>query len=108
MQHFLLTDNTKISVNKYGIPEPMDGIEVPISKIDVIFVPLLAFDKAGNRVGYGKGFYDRFLKDCKPETLTIGLSFFEAEEALIEVSEFDQPLDYCITPTTTYSFTTSD
>ncbi|NER17159.1 5-formyltetrahydrofolate cyclo-ligase [Spongiivirga citrea] len=108
MQHFLLTDNTKIKPNSYGIPEPVDGIEVPISKIDVVFVPLLAFDKKGNRVGYGKGFYDRFLNQCSEKTLKIGLSFFDAEEETIDVSEFDKPLDYCITPNKAYSFTTSD
>jgi 5-formyltetrahydrofolate cyclo-ligase len=53
MTHFLLTDNTKIKKNEYNIPEPMDGIEVPSSKIQVVFVPLLAFDTKGNRVGYG-------------------------------------------------------
>ncbi len=107
MQHFLLTDNTKIKTNNRGIPEPLDGIEVPIAKIDVVFVPLLAFDQNGNRIGYGKGFYDRFLTKCRPDTIKIGLSFFEAEKGIFEVSEFDQALNYCITPSTTYSFTTS-
>ena len=59
MTHFLLTDNTKIKKNEYNIPEPVDGLEVPATKIDVVFVPLLAYDQKGNRVGYGKGFYDR-------------------------------------------------
>ena len=98
MTHYLLTDNTKISNNSYGIPEPVDGLEVPVSKIDVVFVPLLAFDKKGHRVGYGKGFYDRFLSECKPETLKIGLSFFEAEEKIDDSSENDIQLNYCVTP----------
>jgi 5-formyltetrahydrofolate cyclo-ligase len=68
MTHFLLTDNTKIKKNEYNIPEPVDGIEVASSKIDVVFVPLLAYDKQGHRVGYGKGFYDIFLSECKSET----------------------------------------
>lgn len=59
MTHILLTDTTKIALNSYGIPEPVDGLEVPVSKIEVVFVPLVAFDKNGHRVGYGKGFYDR-------------------------------------------------
>jgi 5-formyltetrahydrofolate cyclo-ligase len=53
MTHFLLTDNTKIKKNKHNIPEPV-GIEVPSHKIEVVFVPLLAFDKQGQRVGYGR------------------------------------------------------
>lgn len=98
MTHFLLTDNTKITVNAYGIPEPVDGIEVPVSKIEVVFVPLLAFDKFGHRVGYGKGFYDKFLSLCNSETIKIGLSFFDAEEIISDVFENDVILDYCVTP----------
>ncbi|OCB77301.1 5-formyltetrahydrofolate cyclo-ligase [Flavobacterium crassostreae] len=104
MTHFLLTDNTKIQKNAYHIPEPVTGIEVPSKKIEVVFVPLLAFDKKGNRVGYGKGFYDKFLAECAPETIKIGLSFFEAEEAIMDVFEADIKLDYCITPQSCYHF----
>lgn len=104
MTHFLLTDNTKIKKNEYNIPEPVDGIEVPDTKIDVVFVPLLAFDKKGNRVGYGKGFYDKFLSQCKPETVKIGLSFYEAEELISDVLENDVLLDYCVTPKEVYAF----
>jgi 5-formyltetrahydrofolate cyclo-ligase len=98
MTHFLLTDNTKIKKNSYNVPEPVDGLEVPDAKIDVVFVPLLAYDKQGNRVGYGKGFYDNFLSKCKPETIKIGLSFFPPEEKIDDVSESDVKLDFCVTP----------
>jgi 5-formyltetrahydrofolate cyclo-ligase len=104
MTHFLLTDNTRIKKNEYNIPEPVDGIEVPAQKIDVVFIPLLAFDKKGNRVGYGKGFYDKFLSECKPETIKIGLSFFEPEELILGVFESDVLLDYCVTPSEIYTF----
>ncbi len=104
MTHFLLTDNTKIKKNEYGIPEPVDGIEVPSTKIDVVFVPLLAFDKKGHRVGYGKGFYDKFLSECKPDTIKIGLSFFEPEELIADVFESDIKLDYCVTPDSIHAF----
>ena len=104
LSHFLLTDNTKIKKNKYNIPEPIDGIEVPTSKIDVVFVPLLAFDKTGNRVGYGKGFYDKFLSECNPKTIKIGLSFFETEDLISDVFESDMELDYCVTPQGVYTF----
>ena len=98
MIHYLLTDNTKIKKNSYNVPEPIDGIEVPDAKIDVVFVPLLAYDKAGNRVRYGKVFYDNFLSKCKPETIKIGLSFFPPEEIISGISENDVKLDYCVTP----------
>jgi 5-formyltetrahydrofolate cyclo-ligase len=104
MTHFLLTDNTKIKKNEYNIPEPVDGIEVPSNKIDVVFVPLLAFDKKGHRVGYGKGFYDKFLSECKPDAIKIGLSFFEPEELITDVFEGDVKLDYCVTPNSIHSF----
>jgi 5-formyltetrahydrofolate cyclo-ligase len=104
MTHFLLTDATKIIKNDYNIPEPIDGIEVPSSKIEVVFVPLLGFDKKGNRVGYGKGFYDKFLSECNPNNIKIGLSFFEAEENIEDVFEGDIQLNYCVTPNTIYSF----
>ncbi len=103
MKHFLLQENTVLKISKYGIPEPAEGIEIPISKIEVVFIPLLAFDLDGNRIGYGKGFYDRFLSKCSPNCLKIGLSFFEAE-TVVPTSSEDIPLDYCITPKTSYSF----
>ena len=104
MAHFLLTDSTIIKKNEYNIPEPIDGIEILNDKIEVVFIPLLAFDKKGHRVGYGKGFYDKFLSECKPETIKIGLSFFEAETEITNVFESDITLDYCVTPTNIYKF----
>jgi 5-formyltetrahydrofolate cyclo-ligase len=104
MNHFLLTDNTVLKKSLYGIPEPVDGIEIAPNKIDVVFIPLLAFDEMGNRVGYGKGFYDKFLSECKPDTIKIGLSFFEAETVIDTIFEKDIPLHYCVTPHRVYSF----
>lgn len=104
MTPILMTDSTKFVKNEYNIFEPENGLEVPVSKIDVVFVPLLAFDKKGNRVGYGKGFYDKFLAKCTPETIKIGLSFFESEAAISDVFEDDIQLDYCITPDKVYDF----
>lgn len=98
LEHFLLTEDTRIVVNAYGIPEPQNGNKVAPEQLEVVFVPLMAYDNAGNRVGYGKGFYDRFLKDC-PRALKIGLSFFEPSDSEIpEISPQDIPLDMCITP----------
>ncbi len=108
MMHFLLTDNTRIMKNAYGIPEPHGDanslITIAAEKLDVVFVPLLAFDEFGNRVGYGKGFYDKFLAKCRPETIKIGLSFFEAVAPWDDVFESDVKLDYCVTPEQTYVF----
>ena len=107
LTHYLLTDNTQLKTNRWGVPEPVNGIEVQPAKIDVVFVPLLAYDKTGNRVGYGKGYYDRFLQKCKPEVIKIGLSLFDPEEEIEDVLENDIPLDYCITPGHIYRFSKS-
>ncbi len=105
MAHFLLTDNTLLKKSKWHIPEPVDGIEVIEKKIDVVFVPLLAFDVHGNRVGYGQGFYDSFLSQCRKDAVKVGLSLFEPEvERIADVNANDVQLDYCITPKTVYKF----
>ena len=107
MEHFLLQENTRIKVSDYGIPEPVDGIEIPVEKLDVVFVPLLAFDVNGNRIGYEKGFYDGFLAQCDKDTIFVGLSFFEPETT-IAYSHLDIPLHFCITPKKIYTFKNSN
>lgn len=104
LQHILLTDNTSLALNSWGVPEPKEGIDIPVDKIDVVFIPLMAFDLNGNRVGYGKGFYDNFLKNCRPDVIKIGLSFFEAVSEISDINTLDISLDYCVTPAKIYSF----
>ena len=103
LAHILLTDATLIRPNAWGIPEPVGGIEVPVNTLEVVFVPLLAYDKRGNRIGYGKGYYDRFLAGCSNACLKIGLSLFPPED-LLPVEENDIPLDFCISPTKVHRF----
>lgn len=104
MRHFLLNTATVIHTNKFGIPEPENGIELPTKVVEVLFIPLLAFDINGNRVGYGKGFYDVFLSQCNPGALKIGLSFFDAELQIDDVDTNDVALDFCVTPKQIYKF----
>ncbi|WP_109302204.1 5-formyltetrahydrofolate cyclo-ligase [Aquimarina sp. AU474] len=104
LENFLLTDTTVLKTNAWGIPEPVDGIPIPDDKIEVVFVPLLAFDKEGNRVGYGKGFYDIFLGKCNPKTLKIGFSFFAPENKIEDITPEDIGLDLCVTPKEAYYF----
>ncbi len=104
LQHFLWSETTQIKINAYGIPEPMEGVSINEHEIDVVFIPLLAFDKNGNRLGYGKGFYDRFLSKCLPQTVKIGLSFFPPTNTLIKTHPKDIPLDYVISPKRVYRF----
>jgi len=84
-------------LDEWGIPVPQESVRVTSTKIQVVFVPLLAYDKSGHRLGFGKGFYDRFLASLEQPVLKVGLSFFTPEEA-IPVEPHDIPLDYCITP----------
>lgn len=88
----------------FGILEPTDGNVVPPEEISLILVPLLCFDMRGYRVGYGKGFYDRYLKRCSPDAVTIGFSWFGPVKAIEDIDANDVPLKYCITPDQLYVF----
>ena len=90
--------------NKFNILEPIGGAIVPPQNLDIIFVPLVAFDERGYRVGYGKGYYDRYLAQCRPDAIKIGFSFFDAVEYIEDIDEFDVPLNFCITPHRIYEF----
>jgi 5-formyltetrahydrofolate cyclo-ligase len=98
LTHFLLEENTKLSFNKYGIPEPENGIEIQPKQLDLVFVPLLISDQQNYRVGYGKGFYDRFLSDCRKDCKSIGLNFFPPIAKIEDVNEFDIALNKVIYP----------
>ena len=104
LSHHLLTDNTPLKKNKWNIPEPEAGIPIDEQQLDVVFVPLLAFDEAGFRVGYGKGYYDRFLAKCRPDVIKIGLSLFPPIKRITDREAHDIALDYCITPEAIYDF----
>ena len=104
LEHYYFEGMHQLKQNDFGILEPSQGIPATISKIDFVFVPLVAVDVDGNRVGYGKGYYDRFLKECRPDCVKAGLSFFEPAEVFSDVKEHDVPLDVCFTPTEVYKF----
>ena len=104
MSHYIMDEEMVIVRNKYGIPEPVDGKMAVPEIIDVVFVPLLAFDSQGHRIGYGKGFYDRFLSQCRQDVIKIGLSFFEVEQSWDDIHESDIKMDYCVTPEKIYDF----
>jgi len=104
MQAIAVHSNTVLAENKYNILEPVSDEYIDPQVIDVVFVPLLAFDNKGYRVGYGKGFYDRYLPKCAQDVVKIGFSYFEALDAIEDVNEYDVPLNYCITPMRVYEF----
>jgi 5-formyltetrahydrofolate cyclo-ligase len=103
LHHFLYEGKEQLELSDWGIYEPINGTGYSPKEFDIVLVPLLAYDLNGNRVGYGGGFYDRFLANCKPKVLKIGLSYFPPEKK-IETNADDISLDYCVTPTHLYAF----
>ena len=95
---------TKFVLNRWRIPEPTDGELVEIKRIDACLVPLLCVDEQGFRVGYGKGFYDRFLSECRANCRKIGLSYFAPVKKITDTQNFDVALDCCITPQAVVNF----
>ena len=102
LDSYIFDEKTVFKINNLRIPEPKDGIAFN-GKIDVVILPLLAYDLEGNRIGYGKGFYDNFISNLELEPLKIGISYFSPEERL-ECNNHDINLDYCITPNQIFSF----
>ena len=97
-------DDTRFRKNEYSLYEPEDGVVVNPPGIDMVFVPLLSFDKRGFRAGYGKGFYDRYLSLCRRDCFKIGFSYFDPVDEIEDANLFDVPLNLCVTPTTVYVF----
>jgi len=106
MEHFLVTPFTHLVVNQWKIPEPdpVSSEKVQPEEIDIVLVPLLAFDRKGYRVGYGGGYYDRFLPQTRPDCIKMGLSLFEGGGKIEDIDQYDIPLDLCITPERVYDF----
>lgn len=105
LKHLHVDENSTFEISDYGIPEPVKGKTVASEHIDIVIVPLLAVDKRGFRVGYGKGYYDRFMKKCSPRALFIGISHFDdLLDDIEDVHSQDVKLHICITPNSIYRF----
>lgn len=100
----IVHDNTVFKKNKYGINEPVDGLDMFPTEIDMVIVPLLCVNRKGNRVGYGKGFYDRFLKKCRKDCIKVGFSYFPLVDTIEDINKNDVRLNFCITPDTIHEF----
>ena len=106
LSHHLLNSSTTLVNNRWGIPEPSsDSPTYSVEEIDIVLIPLLAFDLLGHRVGYGKGFYDRFLQNCRADALKVGLSLFFPIDKITDVSENDVLLDAVVTPKRVWKWT---
>lgn len=102
--NYTIFPGTPLVNNRLGIPEPAIGsrYETEPEQIRIVLVPLLAFDKQGHRVGYGGGYYDRFLAEQVPHSRKVGLSFFEPVDAIDDIESTDVKLDVCLTPERLY------
>ncbi|QQL48856.1 5-formyltetrahydrofolate cyclo-ligase [Mucilaginibacter ginkgonis] len=98
MESFVDDTDLQLAENQFGITEPVAGNIINPDNIDMILLPLLAFDKRGYRVGYGKGFYDRFIARCRTDVQLVGLSLFEPMEHIDDVNEYDRQMHRCIMP----------
>ena len=98
------SENTPMVQNSWGILEPASNQDSEIKNFDYVIMPLLYADKKGNRVGYGKGFYDRFLSQLNPNVKKVGVGFFSPAETIDDVSMYDIPLNYLVTPEEVVSF----
>ncbi|MDE5490034.1 5-formyltetrahydrofolate cyclo-ligase [Elizabethkingia meningoseptica] len=97
------TPDTKLVVNTWGIPEPASDVDVK-TEFDQVITPLLYADSNGNRIGYGKGFYDRFFSSVVYPVQKIGINYFAPEEVISDVDRFDIKLDYLALPDRILSF----
>lgn len=104
IENYFFEGLQQLEKNKWGIDEPKYGELVEPAAIDLVVVPLLCFDKEGNRVGYGKGYYDKFLAKCKTGCTKIGLSYFEPIQTILNVNELDVRLDLVISPKQLFMF----
>ncbi len=93
LKHYIFKEDTILKLNQYNIPEPENAEEINVKEIDLVFVPMLISDQEHYRVGYGKGFYDKFLSDCKEDIKTIGLNYFKPIEKISDTNVYDVPLD---------------
>ncbi len=110
LKHYELLPDGQLILNRWGItepvPDPMTAPEIMPTVLDAVLVPLLAVDRAGQRVGYGGGFYDRFLAQCRPGTQFIGLSLLNEPPGppITDVLPTDVPLTAVITPGRVWRF----
>ena len=100
-----MTPDTSFEINNWGIKEPVGTIDCGIKDYDFVITPLLYCDQNGNRVGYGKGFYDRLFLNLNKSVQKIGVNYFPPIDLVDDIYEGDISLDYLVTPTEVLSFT---
>lgn len=98
MESRQIDQKTIFQQHAWGIQEPMGGVRIPAAAFLLVVLPIIAFDEQGHGVGYGQGYYDLFLKQCRPDVTKVGLCFEVPVPAIEDLHVYDVPMDYCITP----------
>ena len=98
MSHFFYDSKIKFRLNRMKIPEPIGASPANIESIQMMLIPLITADKKGNRIGYGKGYYDRLLEPIKDSVVKVGVSMGSLFDSFPFHEPHDIKLDYCITP----------
>jgi 5-formyltetrahydrofolate cyclo-ligase len=106
IENYFFEGPKQLKTNAWGIPEPQYGTPTKPEEIDMVLVPMVIADQQGHRVGYGKGFYDKFLATCQPSCIPVGLCFFEPIARIDDINDLDVPLKYCATPAKVHRFKT--
>jgi 5-formyltetrahydrofolate cyclo-ligase len=104
IDNFFFETHKQLKTNPWGILEPQYGDATRTQDINMVLVPMLIGDQHGHRVGYGKGFYDKFLSTCREDCISVGLCFFEPIETIEDINTLDIPLKYCVTPLNVHRF----
>ncbi len=104
LENFYFESAEQLKINAWGIREPEYGEPTNTADIDLVLVPMLIADQYGHRVGYGKGFYDKFLATCKASCVPVGLCFYEPVARIEDTGDWDMPLKYCVTPAKVHRF----
>ena len=98
MGHYYYRPGIKFKLNQMKIPEPLNAEKADVSTVEMVLIPLIAADKKGNRIGYGKGYYDRLLASLSDNVIKIGLSLGSLFDEFPFNEAHDIKLNYCITP----------
>lgn len=104
MIHYYFENKNQLQVGEFGILEPITGLEAHPEEFDLVIVPLLAFDRSGHRLGYGAGYYDRFLSQCRPDCAKVGVNMSAPLDSIPYMEPHDIPLNYCVTHLGVYHF----
>lgn len=107
LEFVVVASSDDLTPGSFMVPEPVAGDRVPLDALDLVVVPGIVFDRTGHRLGYGRGYYDRALDDCRPDCAKVGFAYdFQVVDRLSIMQEHDRTLSVIITEQRTLNFIT--